>query len=128
MQELASDPPIHSNRPRYLVHVAANFFTEISDLIDERYLGGQEGIRRILDQFGAFQRSNDKRRFYQIKRTIEIAHYRDGLLIAAANYYAVGPHEITDRSAFPQKFWIRDHAKAQWLWLMLAELEVVRAE
>ena len=52
-QELRTDARVQSHRARHLTHVCAQPFTQFGDGVRIRDLQGQEGIRGVLDQFGA---------------------------------------------------------------------------
>src|SRR5258708_2271316 len=104
MQKLGANSAVHANGPCHLMHVAANFLAKIRNLVDERNLSCQEGIGSVLDQLSALDRSNYERRFDQVERPVEIAHDFDRPRIAASNYNAIRPHEITNRSALSQEF------------------------
>src|SRR5258708_14678647 len=91
--------------------VATDLLANICNLIDERNLRGQEGIRGVLNQFRTFNRSNNKRSFDQVKRTIEIAHNSDCVLISTPNHDPIRPHEVTARGPLEQECRIRDYAE-----------------
>ena len=48
MEKLAANAPIHTDRPGHIVNIATNAFTQVRDLVNERDLGGQKGVRRIF--------------------------------------------------------------------------------
>ena len=89
------------------MHVGADLLTQVGDLVDERNLGREKTIRRVLDQLGGLQRGKQDRRFVQIERPIEVA--QDGLgtcRFEAANH-PIRSHEILDRRTFAQEFRVR---------------------
>ena len=49
--ELAGDPKSF-DAARDLLHIDADFFREIGDLVDEGDLGGKEGVGGVFDQLG----------------------------------------------------------------------------
>ena len=62
-KKLAANPPIHADSAGDVVNVAADFFAQVGDFVDEGNLRRQKGIRRVLSQFRAFDGSDDERRF-----------------------------------------------------------------
>ena len=55
------------------MHIRANQFTQIGDLVNEADLGSQKGIGGILDQFGTFEFGHMNRCFNEIDWAIEFA-------------------------------------------------------
>ena len=61
MQEFGADAVVEPDAARDFLHIGADFFREIGDLVDEGDLGGEEGIGRVFDQFGGAPRGEHQR-------------------------------------------------------------------
>ena len=56
MQELRADAVVEPDAARDILHVGADLFAQIRDLVDEGDLGGEKRIGRVFDQFGGAPR------------------------------------------------------------------------
>ena len=56
MEELGADAVVEADAARHLLHVGADGFAEIGDLVDEGDLHREEGVGGIFDQFGGAAR------------------------------------------------------------------------
>src|SRR5436190_6723927 len=121
MEELAPDAIVHSHPASYVVYIASDRIAEVRDLVNESYLGREECICRIFDELSRFERSNNDRRFDQIKRPIKLLHYLDRFFFIATDNDSIRTHEITDRRALTQKFGIGCHAKVGFYFLIFAD-------
>ena len=50
MQEFCADAVVEPDAARDFLHVGADFFRKIGDLVDEGDLGGEKRVRRVFDQ------------------------------------------------------------------------------
>src|SRR5690349_9441755 len=94
MQKLASDAIIHSHTACDIVNVTSDRIAEIRDLVNKCDLGGEKRVGGVFDQLGCLERRDHKRCFDQKKRTVELFHYLDCLVLIAADDDAVGAHKI----------------------------------
>lgn len=53
VQKLCSDPVVEPHAAGHVLNIGAQLLGQIGDLIDERDLGGEEGIRCVFDELGA---------------------------------------------------------------------------
>ena len=63
MQKLAADATIQSNATGDFLHVCANFFAQIRDLVNECNFSSKKCIRGIFDQLRCFNIRKDYRCF-----------------------------------------------------------------
>src|ERR1051325_10864686 len=119
MEKLTPDSLVHADCARDIVYVATNLLAQVRDFVNEGNLGRQESICRVLGQLRSFERRNDKRRFDQIKRTVEVLHDSDGFFVATPNYDAIGTHEVVNRRAFSKKFRVGNYAEVRTRFLSL---------
>ena len=75
MQEFRSDPVVEPDAARDLLHVGADLFGKIGNLVDEGDLGGQKRVGGILDQLGGAPVGEQNRRAIEIERPIQLAHH-----------------------------------------------------
>ena len=113
MQEFRADAIVEPDAARDLLHVGADLFGQIGDLVDEGDLGGEEGVGGVFDQLGGAPVGEQDRRAVEIKRAIELAHHLARARIVAADHDAVGQLEIPDGGAFAQEFRIRHHREVR---------------
>ena len=50
MQKFRADAVVEPHAARHVLHVGADRFAQIGDLVDEGDLGGEEGVGRVFDQ------------------------------------------------------------------------------
>ena len=96
MQELGTDAVVEANSTGHFLHIDVGYFAEISNLVNEAYLQGEESIGRILDEFGAAPCGEKQRRLIEIERAVNFSHDRAGAIIGETNHYAIGFFEIAD--------------------------------
>ena len=109
VQEFAADAIIEADAARHFLHVGADSFAEIGDLVDEGDLHREEAVGGVLDQLRRAALGEEDRRLVQEERTIKLVHdIARALVIGAADDDAVGALEVVDRRAFAQKFGVRD--------------------
>src|SRR6266496_4783258 len=75
MQKFAADAVVEPDAARDFLHVGADLFGEIRDLVDEGDLGGEKGIRRVLDQLRGAPRGEHQRRLVERQRKVKIAEH-----------------------------------------------------
>ncbi len=73
MKKLAADPIIEPNAAGDFLYIGPDFFTKVSDFIDECDLGGEECVCRIFDQFSGATRREKKGRLIEAERSINFA-------------------------------------------------------
>src|SRR6185436_4356136 len=111
MKKLASDSFVHTNRTCNVVHVATNLLAQVCDFVNERDFRREKRIGRVFCKLRRFERSNHKRRFDQVQRTIQILHDRDCFFVTTADDHAIRTHEVVNRCAFPEKLGIGNDAE-----------------
>ena len=109
MQELRPDAIVEPDAARDLLHVGADFFAQIGDLVDEGDLGGQERVGRVFDQLGGAAAGVEHRRLVEKERAIDLGHDVLRTLVLDADDNAVGMLEIMNGGAFPQEFRVGHH-------------------
>ena len=104
-------PPMRSSRPIAWAttrDVGADLLAHVGDLVDERDLGGQEGVGGVLDHLGAGRVGADDRRRRGRRRAAS-----HGVAVGArlgADHDPVGLHEVGDGAALAQELGVRDVA------------------
>ena len=111
MQELRSDPAVEPHAARDLLHVGADLLAELRHLVDEGDLGGQEGVRRILDQLRGSPAGEHHRGFIDVQGSIKLGHEAARTLVLGADHHAVRTLEVLDRGALAQEFRVRHHGE-----------------
>ena len=109
MQKLAADAVVEADAAGDLLHVGADLFGEIGDLVDEGDLGGEEGVGRVFDQLRRAPLGEQDRRPVEIERPVELAHHVARALVGAADHDAIGMLEVADGGALAQELRIGDH-------------------
>ena len=103
---------MRSSRPiplRHLGDVRAGHLADVGDLVDERDLGGQEGVGGELDHLGAGDVGAHERR---VERRVELDHRVAGPVAVVADDDAVGAQEVVDRRALLEELGAGDVAEA----------------
>ena len=62
VQELRADAVVEADAARDLLHVGADLFAEIGDLVDEGDLGREERVGGVFDQLGGAPAGEQDRR------------------------------------------------------------------
>ena len=109
MQEFRTDTVVEADAARHLLHVGADFFRQIGDLVDEGDLGGEEGVGRVFDQLGGAPVGEQNRRAVEIERPIKLRHHLPRARIVAADHDTIGMLEVADGGALAQEFRIGHH-------------------
>ena len=91
MKELRANAAIQTNAAGDRVDISANFLTQVRDLVDERDLGSQEGVGRVLAQLGRHNIGEHYGGLDQIEGAIQVLQDRSGLVV-------FGPSKIGDDS------------------------------
>jgi len=104
IEKLRSNAVVESDAARNFLHVSADFFRQIRDLVDEGDLGGEKCIRRVLDQLGRAPLGVHDRRLVEVQRAIDLAQHLARALVIGADHDAIGMFEVTDRRTLAQKF------------------------
>ncbi len=111
MQKFRADAVIHANAARDLLHVRADLFGQIGDLVDEGDLGRKKRVGGIFDQLGRTATGVHDRRLIERQRAINLAQHLAGALVRCADDNAVRKLEVTDRRAFAQEFRVGGHGE-----------------
>ena len=93
--------PCRGPRPEYRRPAPS---AQIGDLIDERDLGGEEGIRCVFDELGAAAAGVKNGSTVEVKRAIDFIDHFAGTLVMHADNDPVGVFEILDGCSFAQEF------------------------
>ncbi len=123
VEKAVSNPRVGANPLADFFHVGTDRLADISDGIDERDFGGEEGIRRVLDDLRALGAGGDQARGLTISRARVLPRDRSAgntnrrsagdryfaQHFGAANrvgagHDAIWVQEINDRRAFAQEF------------------------
>ena len=111
MQKLGTNPVIKTHALGHIMHICANFFAQISHLINVRNFHSQKRIRCIFYKFSCFQPGKQDRFFDQIQRAVKLPNYFFSSISLHTYNHSVRAHEISDCRAFTQKFRIRGNIK-----------------
>jgi hypothetical protein len=76
---------------------------QISDLVDERDLHGEEGVGSIFGELRRFPAHKHDRRIAQRERLIKPLHNLPPSSAVAADQHPIGMSEVADGGAFAQK-------------------------
>ena len=104
MQELEADARVVAHADRDLAHVGVDRLAEVRDRVDERDLGREERVRRVLDHLGRRGVGDEHRR---VRPTVELGDAHRRLAVLAADHDAVGVQEVADRLALAQELGVR---------------------
>ena len=74
IQEFLADPIIEADAARHFLHVGADLFTKISNLVDEADLGRQEVVAGVFHHLGAEHIHDENRVAVADEGVVEIAH------------------------------------------------------
>jgi hypothetical protein len=75
VEEFRPNSFVESNAPRNFLHIGAEFFSQIGDLVDEGDLGGEQCISCVLDKFGCPAIGEEDRSLVQVKRAVNFSYY-----------------------------------------------------
>ena len=112
MQELAPDASVEANTLGDLLHIGADLFTQIGDLVDKGDLGREKGVGCVFDQLRRLDVGEHHRRLDQVQRAVERVQDFAGPVAFGADHHAIGAHEVFDCRAFAQKFGVRGDIEA----------------
>ena len=93
------------------VHVGADEFAEVRDVVHEADAGREHGVRGVLDHFGARDVGEDYAEVVEHHRAVEAGHEFLGLFAFHADDNAVGLHEVRDGGAFLEEFRVAGHVE-----------------
>src|ERR1041385_3170488 len=108
MQKFTTNAFVPADCARDVVDVTTNLIAKGRKLVDERNFRGEKSVGSVLREFRGFERSDYKRRFDQVKRTIKVFHDRDCFFVSAADDDTIRSHEVVYRGALAQKLRIRN--------------------
>ena len=113
VHEIAADPVIQADAPRNRRDIDAKRLAQIGHNIDERDLGGEEGVRRLLDEFRR-RHAREHDRAVEV-RLVEVEQERPRAGTVRADDDAVGLKKVADRRALAEEFRIaRDLELVLW--------------
>ena len=99
-EELRPDPPIVADPVTDRAHVDVEQLADVGDLVDERDLGRQEGVRRVLDHLRRARVGDHDRR---VERCVEVAQHVLGLRVSGPDHDPVGLEEVRHRRPLAQE-------------------------
>ena len=103
-QEVRPDAAVVAHPCRYLVDVGARRLADVRNLVDERDLGGEKRVGRVLDHLGRGHiRAHDRSAERLVERRQRIAVSG----VEGADHDPVGLHEVPDRGALAQELGVR---------------------
>ena len=109
MQEFRADAVVEPDAARDFLHIGADLFGQIRDLVDEGDLGGEERIGRVFDQFRGAPLGKHQRRLIERQRPVDIAEHLARALVRGADHDAIRKLEVADRRTLAQEFRIGGH-------------------
>ena len=109
MQEFRADAIVEPDAARDFLHIGADFFGQIRDLVDEGDLGGEKRVGGVFDQFRGAPRREHQRRLIERQRPVDIAEHLARALVRRADHDAVRELEVADRGTLAQEFRIGGH-------------------
>ena len=101
---MATDPRVETDGPRDGRHVHIQGVAEIGHDVDERDLGREKGVRRLLDEFGRRHAREDDRAVHA--GLVELEEERPRPRAVGADHDPIRLEEIADRRALAEEFWI----------------------
>ena len=100
LQELRADAVVEAHPARDLDDVGAGLLADVGDLVDERDLRRQEGVRGELDHLGARDVGAHERR---LQRRVQLDDGVAGPVAVVPDDDAVGMQEVLDRRSLLQE-------------------------
>ena len=107
---MTADARVEAHALRDLEHVGAGLLADVGDLVDERDLGGQEGVGRELDHLGARDVGADER---GVERLVQLDDGVAGPVAVVADDHAIWLEEILQRRAFLEELGTGDVGEAR---------------
>ena len=101
-----ADALVVAHAQHHVVDVGPDGLAHRGHGVDERELGGQEGVAGVLDGLRRGGVGDHQRRRHA---DVERGHPDGGSLVVAADDDAVGVEEVVDRRALPQELRVRHH-------------------
>ena len=109
MQEFRADAIVEPDAARDFLHIGADLFGQIRDLVDEGDLGGEKRIGRVFDQLRGAPLGKHQRRLIERQRPVDIAEHLAPALVRSADHDAIRKLEVADRGTLAQEFGIGGH-------------------
>ena len=113
MQEFRTDAVVEPDAAGDFLHIGADLFAQISNLVDERDLGREERVRGVFYQLRRATAGEKHGRLVDVERPVRFSHYGACAIVFAADDDTVWSFEVPDRSALAQKFWVGCDADVQ---------------
>ena len=104
VEELKADAGVVAHSDRDFVRVGVDRLAQVRDRVDERHLGGEERVRRVLDHLGRGGVGDEHRRLDPL---VELAHAHGRLAVVTTDDDAVGVQEVADGLALAQELGVR---------------------
>ena len=104
VQEFAADAVVEADALGDFLHIGANCFAEIGDLVDEGDLHRQKAVAGVLDQLRRAALGEHDWRFVEKERAIELAHHFARAFVIGADDDAIRALEVADGRALAQEF------------------------
>ena len=101
-----ADTAVVTHTEHDIAHVGADRLAHGCDGVHETDLGGEEGVRRVLDGLGRGRIGHHDRRG---EADVEAGHADRGGLISRSDHDPVGVQEVVDRGTLTQELRVRYH-------------------
>ena len=102
VEEMAADPGVEADAPGHGRHVDAEFLAQVGHHVDERDLGSEKAVGRLLDQFGGRDARGDDRAVEV--GLVEVEQQRSRAVGIGADDDPVRLQEVADRRALAEEF------------------------
>ena len=96
MQKLLADTAVEPHALRNGLDIRSYPLAECCNLVDEGDFRGEEGVRRILDEFRRLEPRVDDRKVPQEQRAVDVTHDMAGPLTLETDHHPIRPHEVID--------------------------------
>ena len=106
-----TDALIEADPARHVLNVGPGPLAKIGDLVDERYLGCEKSVGRILRELGGAAACDQERRLIEVERPVDFPHDGFGTVVLDANDNTVWPFEIADCRPFAEEFGVGNNGK-----------------
>ena len=108
LEEREPDARVEAHALHDLADVRARRLADVGDGVDERDLGGEEGVGGVLDHLRGGQVGDDHR---ALERRVQLHQRHRHLLGGRADHDAVRPQRVLDGRALAEELGIGDHVE-----------------
>ena len=109
-QVIGADAPVVAHAPDDVDRVGADRLAQVGDGVDERDLGGQEGVAGVLDRLRRSRVGDEHRR---LELAVEVGQALGRGLVVAPDHDPVRVKPVVDRVAFPEELGVRHHGRVR---------------